>query len=195
MRRSPPRRRALVATLRRRPHRSGSAITIAPPGFTTLTISVRAADGSTRCWNVRSAQAPSKALDLKGRSWASATTASASRRRLPGMHRRVGDREARRSAVCRRRRAAPGEAFPAPGSTPSGRAGRRRRRSRVPALPVASPLVPGRRVVRPAAGDHRRDDLDVAQLLRIVERERVAVEHDEVGVPAGDERPAHALVV
>ena len=53
---------------------------------------------------------------------------------------------------------------------------------------------PGRRVVRPAAAEHRRHDLHLAQLLRLA-RERVAVEHDEVGVAAGDERPAHALVV
>ena len=40
--------------------------------------------------------------------------------------------------------------------------------------------VPGRRVVHPAAADHRGHDLDLAELLDGAV-ERVAVEHDEVG--------------
>src|SRR5258707_14551071 len=58
----------------------------------------------------------------------------------------------------------------------------------------AKPLAPGRWVVYPAAADHRRDDLDLRQ-LGWVERERVAVEHDEVGEAAGEERAADAFVV
>src|SRR6478672_1395940 len=42
--------------------------------------------------------------------------------------------------------------------------------------------IPGRRVVHPAPGDHRRDDLHLGQ-FRLV---GIAVEHDEVGVAAGD---------
>ena len=48
--------------------------------------------------------------------------------------------------------------------------------------------------MRPAAAEHRRHDLYVAELLRLA-RERVAVEHDQVGVAAGNERPANAFVV
>src|SRR5690242_4703573 len=48
--------------------------------------------------------------------------------------------------------------------------------------------VPGRRIVHPPAGDHRRDD------FRVEVFPRVAVEHDEVGVVAGDQRPPPALV-
>ena len=47
--------------------------------------------------------------------------------------------------------------------------------------------------MRPAAADHRRDDLEVAQLLRL-DRERVAVEDDEVGEQAGNQPSAPALV-
>src|SRR3954447_21360602 len=43
--------------------------------------------------------------------------------------------------------------------------------------------IPGRGVVRPAAAEHGRDHLHVAQLLSLA-RDRVAVEHDEVGVAA-----------
>src|SRR2546423_11034181 len=55
-------------------------------------------------------------------------------------------------------------------------------------------LGPGRWVVRPAAAEHRRHDLHIAQLLRLA-GERVAVEHDEVGVATGYERATDALVV
>src|SRR5436305_10963511 len=47
-----------------------------------------------------------------------------------------------------------------------------------------SASVPGRRVVHPAAGDHRRDD------LRVEVEPRIAVEHDEVGGEAGKELAA-----
>ena len=47
--------------------------------------------------------------------------------------------------------------------------------------------------MHPAAADHRRDDLHGAQLLRL-DRERVAVEHDEVGEQARHEAAATALV-
>src|SRR5207244_1232379 len=53
--------------------------------------------------------------------------------------------------------------------------------------------VPGRRVIHPAAAEHRRDDVHVAELLRLA-LERVAVEHDEVGEEAGQELAAPALV-
>ena len=43
-------------------------------------------------------------------------------------------------------------------------------------------------VVHPTPGDHRRHDLGVEVFPRI------AVEHDEVGVMAGDQRAAPALV-
>src|SRR4051812_13643746 len=53
--------------------------------------------------------------------------------------------------------------------------------------------LPGRRVVRPAARDHRGHDLDLRQLCRLA-RERVAVENHQVGVVAGQELAAAALV-
>jgi len=54
--------------------------------------------------------------------------------------------------------------------------------------------IPGRRIVRPAAAEHGGYDLRLAQLLRFA-RERVAVEHDEVGVAAGYQRAPHALIM
>ena len=51
------------------------------------------------------------------------------------------------------------------------------------AIDAAILSVPRRRVVHPAAADHRRDDLHLAQLLRLA-GERVAVEDDEVGEAA-----------
>src|SRR5579859_1655751 len=50
--------------------------------------------------------------------------------------------------------------------------------------------VPGRRVVHPPAGDHRRHDLHLEIAL-----EGILVEDDEIRCPPGDERPARALVV
>ena len=115
-----------------------------------------------------------------------------------------------RSAGCRRRtsspaaksstRAASGRAcrtWPPPprrsSSSPSlGRA--RPRNDGAPPRCSAAGSVPGRRVMDPAAPDHRRDHLDVAQLLGL-DRERVAVEHDEIGEVAGEELAAPALVV
>src|SRR5690349_10353877 len=55
-------------------------------------------------------------------------------------------------------------------------------------------LIPGRRVVRPAAADHRRHDLHLRELLA-VHRERVPVEHDEIRQAPGNQRPAEPLVV
>src|SRR5437763_3118005 len=54
--------------------------------------------------------------------------------------------------------------------------------------------IPRRRVVDPAAAEHRRDDLHLAELLRLLASERVAVEDDEVGEVAGDELPTASLV-
>ena len=54
-------------------------------------------------------------------------------------------------------------------------------------------LIPGRRVVDPAAADHRRDHFDLRSSSE-VDRQRVAVEHDEVGEVAGEQLPAAALV-
>ena len=48
--------------------------------------------------------------------------------------------------------------------------------------------------MHPAAGDHRRDDLHLGE-LRGLAREGIAVEHDEVGEPARDERAAAPLVM
>ena len=48
--------------------------------------------------------------------------------------------------------------------------------------------------MRPAAAEHRRDDLDLPQLLRLA-GERIAVEDDEVGEAARDERSAATFVV
>ena len=59
--------------------------------------------------------------------------------------------------------------------------------------PISRGSIPWRRVVRPAPADHRRDDLEVAQLLGL-DGERVAVEHDQVGEHAGEEPSAPALV-
>src|SRR4051812_24818328 len=55
-------------------------------------------------------------------------------------------------------------------------------------------LAPGWGVVHPAAADHRRDHPQLPQLLGLA-REWVAVEHDEIGEAAGDERASHAFVV
>src|SRR6185503_12347118 len=63
-----------------------------------------------------------------------------------------------------------------------------------PELYVVRESIPGRRVVRPAAAEHRRDDLHLAQLLRLA-GERVTVEHDEVGIATWDEGASDALVV
>src|SRR5207253_168294 len=52
---------------------------------------------------------------------------------------------------------------------------------------------PGRRVVRPGAAEHRRHDLHLGKLPGLA-RERVAVEHDEVGEVAGDELAAAPFV-
>ena len=54
-------------------------------------------------------------------------------------------------------------------------------------------LVPGWSAVDPAAADHRRDDLDVAQLVHR-DRDRVAVEDDEIGEVAGQQLPPPSLV-
>ena len=48
--------------------------------------------------------------------------------------------------------------------------------------------------MHPAAPDHRRDDLDVRKHGG-GDRERVAVEDDQVGEVAGEELPAATLVV
>jgi hypothetical protein len=48
--------------------------------------------------------------------------------------------------------------------------------------------------VHPAAAEHRRDDLHLAELLRLGALERVAVEDDQVGREPGHELPATALV-
>jgi len=47
--------------------------------------------------------------------------------------------------------------------------------------------------VHPAAADHRRDDLYLAELVG-GDRDRVAVEHDEIGEEPWQELPAPALV-
>ncbi len=60
-----------------------------------------------------------------------------------------------------------------------------------PDPPEAS--VPGRRVVRPAPADHRRDDVHASQLFGL-ERERVAVDDHEVGEIAREEAAATPLV-
>ena len=70
---------------------------------------------------------------------------------------------------------------------------RRTGRGLATATPPWGVSVPGRRVVHPAAADHRRDDLDLAQLLRL-DRERVAVEDDEVGEQAREQASSAALV-
>src|SRR5580765_5485047 len=81
---------------------------------------------------------------------------------------------------------------------------RKRSKDRAPTAPASigppcrvrregANLQPGRRVVNPAAADHRRHDLDLGQLLRL-EGERVAVEDDEIGQIAGHEAAATALV-
>src|SRR3954470_24185108 len=63
---------------------------------------------------------------------------------------------------------------------------------RMRSLYPAGFLVPGRRVVHPAPADHRGDDGRLAELSRRA-FERVAVEDDEVGEPAGDELPSPPL--
>src|SRR4051812_3594044 len=51
--------------------------------------------------------------------------------------------------------------------------------------------IPGRRIVHPAPGDHRRHDLHLGQFGVV----GVSIEDDEIGVAAGDERAADAFVV
>jgi hypothetical protein len=51
-------------------------------------------------------------------------------------------------------------------------------------LSRAGSSVPGRRVVRPSPPDHSRNYPDLLELLRLA-RERVTVEHDQVGEVAG----------
>src|SRR5690349_21035756 len=52
-------------------------------------------------------------------------------------------------------------------------------------------ILPRRRVVCPASPEHRRDDIHVCNVIRLV---RIAVEDDEVGEVARDQLPAAMLV-
>src|SRR5437868_8317256 len=52
-------------------------------------------------------------------------------------------------------------------------------------------ILPWRRVVCPAAAEHRGDDVDGGEVVGLV---RVAVEHDEVGEIAGQQLAAAVLV-
>src|SRR5207247_8897318 len=54
-------------------------------------------------------------------------------------------------------------------------------------------LLPGGRIVSPAAAQHGGDDLYSGQLLR-GKPERITVEHDEVGQETGEELAAAVLV-
>src|SRR5919201_2332654 len=54
--------------------------------------------------------------------------------------------------------------------------------------------IPRRWVMHPAAPEHRRHDLDLAELFRLLAREGIPVEDDEVGEEARHELAAAPLV-